>query len=282
MIDTHCHIHFPAYDADRAEMLARAREHGVGMITIGTKLDSSKAAVALAERHDDIWCTIGVHPSHTHVGTLHQDDYEGTEVHREMFDREAYRALATSSKKVVAIGEVGLDYYRLPSDEADTVVAAQKEHLGHALDLADELNLPVVLHVRDAHASMMAMLGAYRGVGRLARRGVVHCFTGTVDEARAYHALGFLTSFTGIVTFVDRKHPDELTELMKTVQALPLEMMLVETDAPYLAPQAHRGKRNEPWMVTLVAQKIAELKGLSFEEVDRATTQNAKRLFGLV
>ncbi|KKW35103.1 MAG: Mg-dependent DNase [Candidatus Giovannonibacteria bacterium GW2011_GWA2_53_7] len=170
-----------------------------------------------------------------------------------MFDREAYRALATSSKKVVAIGEVGLDYYRLPSDEADTVVAAQKEHLGHALDLADELNLPVVLHVRDAHASMMAMLGAYRGVGRLARRGVVHCFTGTVDEARAYHALGFLTSFTGIVTFVDRKHPDELTELMKTVQALPLEMMLVETDAPYLAPQAHRGKRNEPWMVTLVA-----------------------------
>ncbi len=281
MIDTHCHIHFPAYDADRDEVLARSRERSVGMIAIGTKLDSSKAAVDLAAQQSDIWCTIGVHPSHTHEGTLHQDDHEDSEVQQEAFDGEVYRALAASSNKVVAIGEVGLDYYRLPSDGADAVVAAQKRELKAALDLADELNLPVGLHVRDAHADMVAMLGEYRAAHRLVRCGVVHCFTGTIDEAQAYHALGFLTSFTGIITFSDRKRPDELTELMKTVQALPLEMTLVETDAPYLAPQAHRGRRCEPWMVTLVAQKIAELKGVSMEEVDRVTTENARRLFGI-
>ena len=279
MMDTHCHIHFPAYDADRDEVIHRAQDQGVQMITIGTKLSSSKAAVELADAHDDVWCTIGVHPSHVHKGTLHQDDDEGTEMHEEAFDVEAYRALASSSKKVIAIGEVGLDYHRLPDEGADAVISAQKRELRSALDLADELHLPIVLHVRDAHEDMAAILSEYVASDRLQRRGVVHCFTGTVDEAKAYHTLGFLTSFTGIVTFVDRKRSDTLTDLMKTAQALPLEMMLVETDAPYLAPQSHRGKRAEPWMVQEVAQKIADLKGISIEEADRITTANAKRLF---
>lgn len=279
MIDTHCHIHFPAYDIDRDEMLVRTREHGVGMITIGTRLDSSKVAIDLAEQHDDIWCAIGVYPGHVHQDTLHQDSDENDRAVVEVFDVEAFRSLAASSKKVVAIGEVGLDYCRLPSECADDVIAAQKRELRAALDLADELNLPVVLHVRDAHADMAELLSEYTGADRLTRRGVVHCFTGTVDEAKAYHTIGFLTSFTGIVTFVDRKHPDTLTELMKTAQALPLEMMLVETDAPYLAPQSYRGQRAEPWMVQEVAQKIADIKGISLEEVDRVTTYNASRLF---
>lgn len=280
MIDTHCHIHFRGYKDDMEEVIKRTQEKGVRMITIGSQAKNSKEGIAVAEKYDGIWCTVGVHPSHTHHHTLHVDENETIETKEEGFDKDYYRSLIESSDKVVAIGEVGLDYYRLDKD-IEEVKAKQREVLIDALDLADEMRLPLVLHVRDAHADMVALLSSYVGAGKLSRRGVIHCFTGTTDEARAYHEIGFLTSFTGIVTFPDKKDPEAITPLQQTVIDLPLEMIMVETDAPWLTPMPDRGKRNEPWQVIRVAEKIADLKGISIKEVDRVTTANAERLFGI-
>ena len=281
MIDTHCHVHFRAYDDNREEVLKRTREKGVRMITIGTQSDTSRLAIEAASNAEDIWATVGLHPSHTHKHTLHIDEEESITTRAEVFDKDLYRGLIESSDKVVAIGEVGLDYYRLPEQGADEVIEAQKEALWAALELASEMGLPVILHVRHAFDDVVELLEKAIDEGLLEKRGVVHCFTGTRAEAEKYHELGFLTSITAIVTFKDRKDPDKLTDLMRTVRDLPLEMLMIETDAPYLAPQEYRGKQCEPWMVESVAKKIAELKGVSVDEVVKVSDENAHKLFGI-
>ena len=264
-------------------VIKRTLDEGIRMITVGTQLETSKKAIEIAEKYEGMWATVGVHPSHTHAHTLHVDESEAVKAQEEMIDHDVYLDLVNSSKKVVAIGEVGLDYYRLPDNEveAQKVKDRQVEVARAALDLADATGKPIVLHVRDAHSHMQELLKEYIDAGKLAGRGVVHCFTGTLDEARGYHALGILTSFTGIVTFPDKKNPDAITPLQQVAKDVPLEMMMVETDAPYLAPVPHRGKRCEPWMVKHVAQKIADLKGIDVSEVERITDENAARLFGL-
>lgn len=282
MTDTHCHIHFRAYRDDLEIVIKRNQEKGVRMITVGTNAATSKEAVAAAERFG-LWCTVGLHPSHTSEHTLHVDENETEVLGVETFNIEEYRELIQSSKRVVAVGEVGLDYFRLPDDEQarrDTM-NAQTVALKAALELAHEERLPVALHVRDAHAPMQEILRDVTRKGKLERRGVVHCFTGTLEEARAYHALGFCTSLTGIITFPDRKDASRRTPIQEMVANLPLEWTMLETDAPYLTPHPHRHERNEPWMVKYVAQKLAELQGVSIEEVERVTDQNAIRLFGL-
>ncbi len=281
MIDTHCHIHFRAFDADMQEVINRTLEKGVKMITIGTQTSTSKTGIEVAEANEGVWCTVGLHPSHTHRQTLHVDENESIETRAEEFDKDYYRELIASSSKVVAIGEVGLDYFRLPELGAEDVIVSQKVNVNHALELANELDLPVVLHVRDAHDDMQEILEQFTSSGRLKRRGVVHCFTGTLREAVAYHDLGFYTSFTGIVTFKDKKNPSDITPLMAVAKDLPLEWMILETDAPYLAPSPHRGERCEPWMVMSVAEKIAELKEVDVGEVERITDENAKKLFNI-
>ncbi|PIR47909.1 hypothetical protein COV06_00715 [Candidatus Uhrbacteria bacterium CG10_big_fil_rev_8_21_14_0_10_50_16] len=281
MIDTHCHVHFQAYETNGAEVIKRSQAQGVEMITIGTQSTTSKEAIVTAESHEGIWCTVGLHPSHTHQHTLHTDQNEATEGQVENFNKEYYRDLIQRSNKVVAIGEVGLDYFRVSDEVAADVKLTQKIELWKAMELATETDLPLVLHIRDAHADMQALIRAAQEKRMISRGAVIHCFTGTTEEARAYHDLGIYTSFTGIITFRDKKHPDQLTPLMKTVQELPLEMMMIETDSPYLAPEPHRGEQNEPWMVRFVAEKIAELKGISVEEVDRITTNTAKTFFQL-
>lgn len=281
MIDTHCHIHFRAYKDNMNEVLERTRARGVKMITIGTQTSTSKEAVEIASAHPDIWCTVGLHPSHTHAHTLHTDQNEAIQTRAETFDQDYYRSLITSSSKVVAIGEVGLDYYRLPEEGAADVIEAQKRELWKAIELATETDLPLVLHIRDAHADMLEIIRQAQSKQMMGKGAVVHCFTGTTQEAQAYHALGIYTSFTGILTFKDKKHPERLTPLMETLQSIDLSWVLIETDAPYLTPHPHRGEQNEPWMVRFVAEKIAELKGLTLEEVDRITTDNAQRLFGI-
>lgn len=278
------------------DVIARTHEKGVGMITIGTQTSTSKEAIEVAEKYDGLWCTVGLHPSHTHPHTLHTDQNEAIKTRAEEFDKEYYRELVESSDKVVAIGEVGLDYYRLEksvkqhpgldyaldyTDEAKEVIEQQKQELWKALELATEVDLPLVLHVRDAHADMLAMIQYAQAKGMINKGAVIHCFTGTTEEAHAYHDLGIYTSFTGIITFKDKKNPEAITPLMQTVKDLPLEWMMIETDAPYLAPHPHRGQQNEPWMVTFVAEKIAELKGLDVAEVDKITTENAKRFFSI-
>jgi len=283
MIDTHCHVHFRGFDDDRDEVVSRTLECGVFMIVVGTQSDTSKAAVELAESRDGIWCAVGLHPSHTSKQVVEEDGVDGFLSREEEFDDEFYGDLVRSSEKVVAIGEIGLDYYRLPDDEkeSDGIISRQKAAFRAALDFADSVGLPVILHVRDAHDDAYTVVKEYLDAGKLARKGVVHCFTGSMDEALRWHDLGFMTSITGIATFGGKKDAEGFTELQRVVQAIPDDMLMVETDAPYLAPEPHRGRRCEPWMVTDVAKKVAELRGVSIQEIEDLNAKNAKKLFGI-
>ena len=282
LIDTHAHLDYADFAADFEEILARAHAAEVTrVITIGTSLESSRHAVELAEKHDSVFAVIGVHPT----AADEADDDVMTPL------RELAR-----SKRVVAIGETGLDYHRLPSAEArdeqksqDVSRALQAEteqeveaglHDGaykakqaslfeQQLDLAAELGLNVVIHQRDAWDDTLALLQPY--TGKL--RGVFHCFGGSIDQAREVLAAGHLVSFTGIVTFKNGATVREVA-----AQLAPGEFM-VETDCPYLAPVPFRGKRCEPAYTRLVAECIAEARGVSLEEIARQTTATAEGFF---
>jgi TatD DNase family protein len=271
LVDTHTHLDFPQFDDDRERVIERAATAGVrAIVDIGTDLASSQAAVALAEAYPQVYAAVGVHP------------HDAKTLTGEML--EELRALA-SHPKVVAVGEIGLDFYRdlSPRDQQHQVFEQQ-------LVLASEVGKPVIIHDREAHQEIMATLrhwpcpevppeldeGRNRRVeGSHQPTGVLHCFSG--DRAMAQEAIemGFYISVAGPVTF---KNARRLREL---VRQLPLEKLLVETDCPYLAPHPHRGKRNEPAYVKLVAQEVARIKGLSLEEVARITSDNARALFAL-
>lgn len=288
-VDTHCHVHFNAFKEDMDDVVKRTLEKGVNMVTVGTQSTTSANGLKLAERYEGVWATVGLHPNHLCEQEFFDDDELSPEqsatprikTRCETFDHAAYLAMARHPK-CVAIGECGLDYYRLPEnvDRAE-VIAKQKVTVRAHFTLATEANLPVVIHCRDAHADQLEIIREFISQGKLQRRGVVHCFTGTMEEALAYVELGFLISFTGVITFPPRKSEGAISPLQKVVRDLPLEYMMIETDSPYLTPVPHRGERNEPWMVEFVALKISELKGVSVDEVARVTTENAKRLFAL-
>jgi TatD DNase family protein len=287
-IDTHCHVHFQAYQEDMDAIVKRALEAGVGMITVGTQSTTSKNGIDLAERYEGVWCTIGLHPNHLHA----QDFFDENELppgvvddlkegdgpahiktRAERFDWDYYRELA-KHPKVVAIGELGLDYYRVPPGvDLEALKLDQKDQAREQLRFATEVDKPVVIHCRDAHADQAVLLKEEIDRGGLKRRGVIHCFTGIAEEAAVYRDLGFYVSFTGIVTFGKN--------VMAAAKEIPLEQILIETDSPYLTPAPYRGKRNEPKHVAYVAEKIAELKGVTVDEVARVTTANAKKLFQL-
>jgi TatD DNase family protein len=287
-IDTHCHVHFQAYKADMDEVVRRSLEAGVGLITVGTQSTTSKNGIDLAEQYDGVWCTIGLHPNHLHAqefldenelppGVI-DDQKEGDgpahiKTRAERFDWDYYREFA-KHPKVVAIGEFGLDYYRIPPGvDVEQLKADQKAQAREQLRFASEVDKPVVIHCRDAHADQAELLKAEIDRGGLARRGVIHCFTGTAAEAAVYRELGFYLSIGGIVTFGKN--------VMEAVREIPLEQIMLETDSPYLTPAPHRGQRNEPYQVVHVAQKIAEIHGITLEEVAKITTLNAERLFQL-
>lgn len=254
LIDTHLHLDFDAFDADRDQVIERAVAAGViRMITIGINRETSRRAVALAEQHGAVYAAVGVHPN---------DAGEWDES-----AKAELRELA-AHPKVVAIGEIGLDYYwdRVPRDRQQTVFRAQ-------LDLAAELGLPVIIHDREAHADVLRVVREWVADSAPERRGVFHCFSGDEEMARQALDLGFFIGVDGPVTFKNARR------LQALVAVLPLDRLLVETDAPFLAPHPYRGKRNEPAYVRLVAEKVAELHGLPLAEVARATTQNASRLF---
>lgn len=251
LIDTHTHLDDPRYDDDRAALIARAQEAGVTtFITIGCDLATSRSAVALAHRHPSVYATVGVHP------------HEVKHIADEWYDE--LRRLA-QHEKVVAYGEIGLDYHYNHSPPT-----LQRDRFREQVCLARELGLPVVIHTREAQDDTMAILKDERAadVG-----GVFHCFSGDASAAKEALNLGFFLSFSGVVTF---QNATTLRDIVKTV---PLDRMLIETDCPYLTPVPYRGKRNEPAHVRLVADKIAELKALSLEEVGNITTRNARRLF---
>lgn len=268
LVDSHCHLHFPAYDTDRDAVLARMREQGIAAITVGTNATTSKSGIAFAEQHPDIFATVGYHPEH-----LTSDFVPDDEPHEaDPYTIESIAAIARSSKKVVAIGETGLDFYRIDKDRDHAAAKnAQEEALLEHIQLANELKLPVVIHCREALTRLAEIIKAHP------IQGVVHCFTGTWDEAKPLLDLGLHLSFTGIITFA----PKKVGDIHTVVKHMPLNQMLVETDAPWLAPEPYRGKRNEPSYVTHVAEHIAMLRNTSVDEIAHQTTANATTLFRL-
>jgi TatD DNase family protein len=252
LVDTHCHLDFPELAAQQAEVIARARASGVArMITISTHASRFEAARKIAETYDDIYCSVGVHPHHS------GEDAEQVD--------EAWLVNAAQHPKVVGIGESGLDYYYNNSPKE----AQQRSFRAH-IQACLKTDLPLIVHSRDADEDTTKILKE-EGGGRL--RGLLHCFSSTRMLAEEAVALGFYISISGIVTF---KKSDELRAIVKDV---PLDRILVETDAPFLAPMPHRGKPNEPAYVIHTAACVAEVKGISVEELSKATTANALKVF---
>jgi TatD DNase family protein len=279
LFDSHCHVHFNAYKDDMDEVIRRTLDKGVFMITVGTQKDTSRIGLEVAERYEGMWAAVGLHPNHTVEQSFWDDDELPADdqvtpkikTRSETFDTDYYREL-TKHPKCVAIGETGLDYYRIPEGaDRQGVIDKQVATVRAHFDLATEVGLPVVIHCRDAYGPQADLIEEYVKAGKLDKRGVIHCFTGTLEEAERFIELGFYISFTGIVTFSK--------ELQKVAKALPLDKLLVETDSPYLSPVPERGKRNEPWKVQYVATKIAELHGVSVEEVAEITFKNTKDVF---
>ncbi|MDO9585336.1 MAG: TatD family hydrolase [Syntrophales bacterium] len=252
LIDSHTHLELEDFDRDRGEVVERARRAGIEfMVTVGTTIDNCKKALSLASRYEALYVAVGIHP------------HGVKDIDNRTYD--TLRELA-GMDKVVAYGEIGLDFFRNLSPPQ-----LQVKRFGEQLELACEIGLPVIIHDRDAHRETIEMLSARRG----GMRGVVHCFSGDRVMAAKCVDMGFFISIPGTVTF------EKAEELRKVVQYIPLSSLLVETDAPYLAPQPHRGKRNEPAYVVKTAERVAELKGLPYREVAYATSENAKDLFGL-
>lgn len=276
LIDSHCHLHFPAYAEDREAVLSRLKEKETWAVTVGTTLGTSKGAVEFAESHDGVWATVGYHPEH--FSSAYHDEAEGD---AGTYSIEGVKKIAASSKKVVAIGETGLDFYRIDEGrDRNEAIKQQEKGFREHLAVARELNLPVVIHCREA-LTRLAEIVADEQKNGWDVKGVVHCYTGTWTEAQPLLELGLHLSFTGVITFPPRKSDDPALHVHRVIEEMPFDRILIETDAPWLTPVPYRGKRNEPIYVEYVAQMIAELRGLSFDEVARQTTENAQRLFGI-
>lgn len=252
LIDSHAHIYYRDYDADFEAMLQRAADSGVAAIlAVGTDLETSRLSVDLADRYPQIYAAVGIHPHD--VGQVTEECYR------------VIRELALSSPKVVAIGEIGLDFYRdrSPRDVQESVFR-------RLLRLANEVGKPVIVHDRDAHELVLDCL-----VQEGSRRGVLHCFSGDTDMAVKAIGMGFYISIPGTITYPGNE------ALRHVARSVSIDRMLVETDCPYLSPVPHRGKRNEPAYARLAAERLAEVKGLSLDDVARITTKNVCDLFGI-
>ena len=275
MFDTHCHLQFNAYKDDREAVVKRCLDKGVICNIVGTQKDTSRAAVELAEKYNGLYATIGLHP--IHITSVDVDEEETTFHSREeIFDEEYYSELAQSAK-VIAVGECGIELFHLPpeADRAE-ILANQKAQFLTQYHFAKKHDLPTVIHVRDAYEETLAILRELNE----SIRATMHCYTGNWHYAAQFLDLGLYLGFTGVITFPPKKTtPQAQIDLLEVVQKCPTDRILIETDAPYLAPQAYRGERCEPWMVEEVAKKIAELRGMTAEEIVKITDQNARQLF---
>lgn len=254
LIDTHCHINFPQFKTDLEEVIGRALEKGILMITVGTDVKSSLFAVKLAEKNEGkIFAAAGFHPA---------------DANRFDFDEEAYEELAANSR-IIAIGETGLDFYH---EKSEAGRAKQKEIFKKHIDLAAKNGKPLIIHCREAYPDMLKILReAKKEYPNL--KGVNHFFSGSESDLENVLTLDFYVSFAGVITFTSAY--DEIAK------RAPLDKILVETDAPYLTPAPNRGKRNEPSFVEFTARRLAEIKNVSFEQIAGQTTENAKELFGI-
>ena len=249
LFDSHAHLNDEAFDQDRAELLETFRDAGVGLVmNAGCSLASSREGIALAEAYPWIYCSVGTHPD-----TADEVNEEVLEVYRQM----------CSHPKVKAIGEIGLDYYY------ETIHRdAQMRAFRMQMQLAEELDMPVIVHERDAHEDGMSIVKEFPKV-----KGVFHCYSGSAEMARQLVDMGWDIGFTGVLTFKNAR------KAVETAASIPLERILLETDCPYMAPEPYRGKRNHPGYLPKMAEKLAQIRGIPVEEAIRATTENAKRLY---
>lgn len=253
LFDTHTHLHFPEYAGDRAEVLARARAAGVrGMLTIGTDLAASRAAIALAAAEPDVWASVGVHPHDAAAA----DETVLAEIEG-----------LVGAPRVVAVGEIGLDFFRNHSPREVQIAVFRRQ-----IELARRAALPVIIHCRDAHAETLAILSEARA-GEIG--GIMHCFSGDVDVARRCLDLGLLISLAGPVTYKNAR------ALPQVARFVPADRLVLETDCPFLPPEGYRGTRNEPAHMTLTAARVAALRGEPIDRLAAATSGTARALFRL-
>lgn len=267
LVDTHAHVNFNDFKNDSKEVIKRALDDGIWMINVGAERKTSERAVKMAKGYEEgVYAAVGLHPSHLIEQEVEYEENGEAVKYKsspEEFDYDFYLNLA-KNKKVVGIGECGLDYFR---NKDENFKKKQKEIFVKHIKLAKEIKKPLITHCRDAHDDLLEILRLEAELPS----GVMHFFTGALEQAKKYTDMGFYISFSGVITFA--KNYEEI------VKQIPLEKLLIETDCPYVAPVPHRGKRNEPQYVKYVAQKIAEIRGLSFDEVAEQTTKNAKELF---
>lgn len=290
IIDTHSHLQFNAFKEDSDQVIKKTLDQNIWMINVGTKYETSKKAVEISKQYQEgVYAAVGLHPMYAaaeFIKIKHDPNEEESLMIENYFDKEKYKKLALSdSRRVVAIGEVGLDYYYKPKTTAKLAQfkERQKQVFLEQLDLAKELNLPLILHCRVAHDDVIEILKE-----RNANNGVVHCFTGTWEQAQKYMDMGFYLGLNGIIF---KFHPVKSAEgsapsgqfngvnIDEVIKKAPLDRILVETDCPYLTPPQESNKRNEPIFIKHTIQKIADLKQISFQEVSDKTTENARALF---
>lgn len=252
LFDTHAHLDDQAFDQDRRELIAQLPQAGIGLVmNPGCSLASSRNAAALAREYDFLYAAVGSHPD------------AADEVTPQVLD--AYRQLCRDNPKVLAIGEIGLDYHYEDIPRQRQLAAFRDQ-----MALAQELGLPVIVHEREAHADGMAVVEEFPQV-----TGVFHCYSGSAEMAQWLVSRGWYIGFTGVLTFKNAR------KAVEVAQQLPLDRIVLETDCPYMSPEPHRGKRNDPSRLPFMAQKLAQLRGLSAEEVAAITTENGRRLYRL-
>jgi TatD DNase family protein len=278
LIDTHSHVNFNSFRSDSDEVIKRALDNNTWLINVGSQLSTSRRAVKIAENYNlGVYAAVGIHPIHLIAANVDEEDMQ-FESRAEEFDYEAYKELA-QNKKVVAIGEIGLDYFHMKDrikgeiDEKkiEEIKNKQKDTFIKQFELAQELNLPVIIHSREAHEDLIEIIKKLK-IHYPHAKGVIHCFDGDLETAKRYFDLGFIISFTGLVTFVKG---------YEWIKDIPEDRFMVETDSPYLTPPPHRGERNEPVYVKYVARRIAEIRGVSGKKIEKITTRNAKEFFNI-
>jgi TatD DNase family protein len=287
LIDTHAHVNFGAFKEDAESTVQSALDQGVWVVNVGTQLDTSREAVAMAKKFKEgVYAVVGIHPVHTYSQDLQEEETQ-FKTREEKFDYEEYKKLA-QDPKVVGIGECGLDYFRLPENmnyesgvmSHDKIKQMQKESFIQQLKLAKELDKALVIHSRsskgtdDACLDILEILKQELGIGNNELRFVLHSYTGSPEVAKLFVDLGAYVSFNGIITF------DKTGNQEAVLKVVPNDKIILETDCPYLTPVPMRGKRNEPSYVRFVAEHVARLKGVAIAEMELLTTQNASKLFG--
>lgn len=304
LIDTHAHLNFSAYKEDADEIIKRTLAEDIWIINVGSEYKTSQRAVEYAEKYEKgVYAAIGLHPNHLEKQAVKDENEIEYRTDGEEFELSKYETLA-KNEKVVAIGEIGLDYFRLgescggsdtqrdsssslrvtPQNDIEKIKDKQKQVFLEQMDLAKQMDKPMIIHCREAYKDLIALLNMFQagcssclfacpGAGAKKMKGVVHCFCGDIDQANQFLDLGLFLGFNGLITFS--------REYDQVVKDVPLEKILLETDCPYLSPEPHRGKKNEPLFVKYAAEKIAELKGIGFEQVAEQTTKNARELFGI-